>query len=347
MGLEWVLGFSKRYFLLPASDYFLVKNKTMSYLADVVVVGGKGGDAFDFKGIENGTTLKKISVWVSKKKVKGIKVWLTDEQCRLFGKAAKNVTDFTFEDGEHFSSLNLWDSGDGKHLGAIQFKTNHSREFFACVTKSNLKTEISVDVASGFCIGIKGCSELSRRSSGINSLGFMFLNPIKFTELTNVEYPTLHHEIPKVAVSEIKSMTYHNNTTETQEYRLETSRKITQTCFWSVIGTQKFRFGLKVNAIIPQLVECTARFELKTGVEGTYASETIEEKMELFSFPVKVPPGKAVDVNITIGQATIDLPFNGIVKITCHNDSVLQFKTSGTFKGVIYSDGKVAVNELA
>ncbi|XP_026802858.1 aerolysin-like protein [Pangasianodon hypophthalmus] len=314
----------------------------MSYLADVVVVGGNGGGPFDFNGTENGTMLKKIWVWVGNWTVKAMKVWLTDGQSRQFGEPDGNFTEFIFEDGEHFTSLSLWANGNGTRLGAIKFKTNHSREFFARLTGWVLQPEVPVDVASGICMGIKGHS-----GSDIDCLGFMFINTIKSTELTNVEYPTLHDVIPKVAVAEIKSMTYQNNTTETQEYTIETSKKITQTSSWSVTGRLEFMVSLEVKAGIPLIAEGTTRYELKIGVESTYASETTEEKMELFSFPVKVPPGTTVDVDITTGQATIDLPFNGIVKITCYNGSVLQFNTSGTYKGVTYTDGKVVVNESA
>ncbi|XP_026802861.3 aerolysin-like protein [Pangasianodon hypophthalmus] len=318
----------------------------MSYLADVVEVGGNEGSAFNFNGIENGTMLKKIWVWVGKKKVKAIKVQLTDDQSERFGVLDGKMSEFTFEDGEHFTSLSLWENGDGTRLGGIKFKTNHSREFSASMSNLNSKSVVPVDVASGICMGIKGRAEMSK-SPGISSLGFMFINTIKSTELTNVEYPTLHDVKPKVAVREIKSMTYQNNTTQFQEYTIETSKKITQTSSWSVTGRLEFMFHLEVKAGIPLIAEGTASYELKIGVESTYASETTEEKMELFSFPVKVPPRKIVDVDITIGQATVDLPFNGIVKITCYNNSVLQFNTSGKYKGVTYTDGKVAVNESA
>ncbi|KAG7335306.1 hypothetical protein KOW79_001902 [Hemibagrus wyckioides] len=229
---------------------------------------------------------------------------------------------------------------DGSRLGAIKFKTSHSREFYARLRCWRLKPEVSVDVASGICMGIKG-----RSGWDIDRFGFIFINTVKSAELTNVMYPNIHDVIPKVAVGEIKSMSYQNNTSETQQYTIETSKKITQTSSWSVTGKLELTYSLKVNAGIPLLVEGSSRYELNIGVEATYASETSEEKMELFSFPVKVPPGKTVDVHIALGQATVDLPFTGIVKITCYNGSVLELKTSGTYKGVAFSDGKVVVNE--
>ncbi|KAI5093364.1 aerolysin-like protein [Silurus meridionalis] len=265
-------------------------SKSMSYLADIHVIGGKGGNPFNFNGTENGSTLRKIWVWVGEWQIKAIKVWLTDGQSRDVGQPGGKVLEFTFEDGEHFTSLSLWGNGAGTRLGGIKFKTNRSHEFFA-----HMKTEYPIDVGSGICMGITG-----RADEDVDSLGFLFINTVKSTVLTDVQYPTLHSVIPYVAVEEIKSMTYYNNSTQTQEYRIETSKKITKKSSWSVSNSLEFSFSM----------------------------ETVE-------------------VDITIGRATVDLPYNGTVKITCYNNSVLQFKTSGTYKDLSYTNGKVVVNKTS
>ncbi|XP_047656465.1 aerolysin-like protein [Tachysurus fulvidraco] len=312
----------------------------MSHLANGIEVGGQGGSPFDFNGIKTGSTLKTIQVWEGDYKIKAMKVWLTDDRSEQFGDPAGILKEFAFEDGEHFTSLSLWPNQDGTRLGAIKFKTSHSREFYARLTTRRLKPEVPVDVASGICMGIKG-----RSGADIDCLGFMFMKTIKSAHLTNVVYPTIHDVIPKVAVGEIKSMSYQNNSSVTQEYKIETNKKIIQKSSWSVKGNLGITFSLEVDAGIPCLAEGKSRYELTVGLEGTYASENSTEKLELFSFPVKVPAGNTVDVRVTLGQATVDLPFTGIMKITCHNGSVLECKTSGTYKGVAYSDGKVVVNE--
>ncbi|KAK2829072.1 hypothetical protein Q7C36_017062 [Tachysurus vachellii] len=267
-------------------------------------------------------------------------VWLTDGRSEQFGDPSGNLKEFNFEDGEHFTSLSLFPNQEGKRLGAIKFKTSHSREFYAAMINFTLQPEVPVDVASGICMGIKGRSGLD-----IDRLGFIFINTVKSAQLINVVYPTISKVIPKVAVGEIKSMFYQNNTSETQEFTIETSKKITQISSWSVKGKTESTFSLEVSAGIPLLVREESRYELNIGVEGTYASETSEEKTELSTCPVKVPAGKTVDVRIALGRATVDLPFTGIIKITCYNGSVLECKTSGIYKGVAYSDEKIVVNE--
>ncbi|KAK3552171.1 hypothetical protein QTP86_005102 [Hemibagrus guttatus] len=204
---------------------------------------------------ENGGMLKKIYVWEGDITLKAIKVWQTDGQSKQYGRpGGGDLKEFTFEDGEHFTSLSLWANKDGTRLGAIKFKTSHSREFYAKLRYWRLKPEVPVDVASGICMGIKG-----RSGWDIDRLGFIFINTVKSAELTNVMYPNIHEVIPKVAIGEIKSMSYQNNTSETQEYTIETSKKITQTSSWSVTGKLELTYTLKVNAGIPLLVEGKSR----------------------------------------------------------------------------------------
>ncbi|XP_060766915.1 aerolysin-like protein [Neoarius graeffei] len=312
----------------------------MSYLAQVHIIGGRGGSAFDFNGTGNGATLKKIWVWAGGWQIKAIKVWLTDGQSKQIGNPDGKYSEFNFEDGEHFTSLSLWGNGAGTRLGAIKFKTNRSREFFAYMTDWGLKREYPIDVGSGICVGIKG-----RAGSDIDCLGFMFINTIRSTELRDVQYPTLDDVKPNVAVEEIKSMTFQNKSSVTQETKIETTKKIIKKSSWSVTNKIEFSFSMEVKAGVPAVVEVSTGFRFTVGTESSYGLENTEEKMELFSFPVKVPPGKTMDVDITIGRATIDLPYKGTVKITCYNGSVLQFPTSGTYKGVTYTKAKVNMTE--
>nr|ADO27823.1 natterin-like protein [Ictalurus furcatus] len=312
----------------------------MSYLSPILVIGGGGGKSLNFNGVGNGASLKKIWVWAGGWQIKAIKVWLTDGQVGQFGEPAGKFSEFSFEDGEHFTSLSLWGNGAGTRLGAIKFRTNRSREFFAQMTDWGLKTEYPIDVGSGICVGITG-----RAGADMDSLGFEFINTVESTKLTNVQYPTLHDVIPNVAVEEIKSTTYENKTSQTQEYKLETSKTIIRKSSWSVTNKLEFTFSMEVEAGIPEVVEVSAGFGFTVGTESSYGLENSEERTELISFPVKVPPGKTVDVDITIGRATVDLPYTGTVQITCYNGSVLEFPTSGIYKGLNYTDAKVVVKE--
>ncbi|XP_066532854.1 aerolysin-like protein [Hoplias malabaricus] len=303
-------------------------------------VGGQGGSPFELIGTNNGATLQKIWVWVGGWQVKSIKVWLTDGRSMQFGDPSGNYSEFVFENGEHFTSLSLWGNGAGTRLGAIKFKTNHKREFFASMTDWHLKTEYPIDIGSGICVGLAG-----KGGADIDSLAFIFIDTIKSTVLKNVRYPTLDQTKPNVATEEIKSATYQNKSSVPQEYKIETSKKITTTSSWSVTNKMEFSFHMDVKAGVPDVVEVSAGFSFSVGTESTRGLENSEEKTEVITFTVTVPAEKTVDVTITIGRATVELPYTGTVQITCVNGSVLEFPTSGTYKGVTYTDAQTTVTE--
>ncbi|XP_066535968.1 aerolysin-like protein [Hoplias malabaricus] len=305
-----------------------------------LIIGGQGGSPFNFSGINNGATLQKIWVWVGGWQVKSIKVWLTDGRSMQFGNPSGNYSEFIFENEEHLTSLSLWGNGAGTRLGAIKFKTNHKREFFASMTEWGLKTEYPIDTGSGVCMGVTG-----RAGSDIDCLGFIFIDTIKYTVLKNVRYPTLDQTKPNVTTEEIKSATYQNKSTVPQQYNIQTSKKITTTSSWSMTNKMEFSFHMEVKAIIPEVMELSAGFSFTLGTESTRGLVNSEEKTELMSFTITVPAGKNMDVDITIGRATVELPYTGIVQITCVNGSVLEFPTSGTYKGVTYTDAKTTVTE--
>ncbi|XDV19456.1 hypothetical protein PO909_024926 [Leuciscus waleckii] len=214
--------------------------------------------------------------------------------------------------GECFTSLSLWGNGAGTRLGAIKFKTSQGKEFFSKMTSWGLKTEYPMDVGSGFCLGVVG-----RGGSDIDCMGFMFLKAVESTVLTDVNYPTLHQLIPKVTVEEIKSLSYKNNSSTTQKQKVESSKKISNKSSWSVSAS----------------------------LSATFSTEHTDERTETLSTDVDVPPGKKLDVSVTIGRATFDLPYTGTVKMTCKNGSVFAYGTKGTYKGVTYTDIKVDTKE--
>ncbi len=104
-------------------------------------------------------------------------------------------------------------------------------------------------------------------------------------------------------------------------------------------------FKMEVKAGIPEVVEVSTGFSFSVGTESTYSLEETDERTETVSNTIKVPPKKKVDVNITIGRATFDMPYTGTVKITCKNGSVFQYETKGEYKGVTYTDIKMNIQE--
>ncbi|KAL6464310.1 hypothetical protein MHYP_G00266270 [Metynnis hypsauchen] len=222
----------------------------MSYLAPICQIGGQGGSAFKFNGIDCGATLEKMGVWAGGWQIKSIKIWLTNGRSMQFGNPGDGpYSEYTFKPGEQITSLSLWGNGAGTRLGAIKFTTTLGGNFFPQMTSWGLKTEYPMDIGSGICMGISG-----RSGSDIDCLGFIFINTIKSTVLTNMHYPTIHNIIPQVPMEELKSMTYHNKTTVPQQYTIETTKKIIKKSSWSMTNKMQSTFSMSVKAGIPNVV---------------------------------------------------------------------------------------------
>ncbi|XDV19452.1 hypothetical protein PO909_024922 [Leuciscus waleckii] len=301
----------------------------MSDTMNLELIGGNGGGAFSFTGVDNGASLEKIGVWVGEWQVRAVRVWLSDGRVETFGVGSGPYQEYKFTPGECFTSLSLWANRAGTRL-----------EFFAKMTSWGLKTEYPMDVGSGFCLGVVG-----RGGSDIDCMGFMFLKAVESTVLTDVNYPTLHQLIPKVTVEEIKSLTFRNSSSATQNQKIESSKKITNKSSWSVSASLSTTFKMEVKAGIPGVAEVTTGYSVTIGFQSTYGQEHTDERTETLTTNVDVPPGKKLDVSVTIGRATFDLPYTGTVKMTCKNGSVFAYGTKGTYKGVTYTDIKVDTKE--
>ncbi|XP_052415936.1 aerolysin-like protein [Carassius gibelio] len=312
----------------------------MSKPTTVQLIGGKGGSPFSFTGVKKDANLQKIGVWVGESQVKAVKVWLSDDTNETFGKSDGSYQEYAFKSGECFTSLSLWENGEGTRLGAIKFKTNQGGEFFAKMTKYSLPKEYPVDVGSGFCLGVEGGVDVD-----IRRLGFVFLSVVQYTVLTDVKYPTLQQLKPKVSVEEIKSITYRNNDHTSQNKTVEASKKVIKTASWSMSESFTETFSVKVLAGIPGIEEDSIGYSVSVGEEDTYSREYTDERTQILTTTLDVPPKKKVDVDITIGRATFDLPYTGKVKITCKNGSVVQYETSGQYKGITYTKMKVNTKE--
>ncbi|XP_065134515.1 aerolysin-like protein [Paramisgurnus dabryanus] len=306
----------------------------------VGLIGGNGGNPFSFTGESNGASLEKIWVWVVDSRVKAVRAWLTDGSDKTFGNPDGSYHEYTFQPGELITSLSLWGNGMGTRLGAIKFKTNRGGEFFAKMTSWGLKTEYPMNVGSGFCLGIQG-----NCGSDIDNMGFVFLNKVQSILLTNVKYPTLSEMTPQVVVEEITSSSYKNETSTSQEQTIESSKKITKTCSWSNTTSVSATFSMEVTAGILGTAEVTTGFSFTVGTENTYSKEETEERTETKSFKIVIPPQKKVDVLVTIGRCSFDVPYTGTMKVTTNDGAVLTYETRGQHKGVTYTEIRVSTKE--
>uniref|UniRef100_A0A674D0P6 Jacalin-type lectin domain-containing protein n=1 Tax=Salmo trutta TaxID=8032 RepID=A0A674D0P6_SALTR len=238
--------------------------------------------------------------------------------------SANTFNEFEFDLGERITKLSLWGNDAGTRLGAVMFTTSENRQFFEKMTSWGLKTEYTIDVGSGICLGLQG-----RYGSDINSMGFLFINTIKSSVLTDMEYPTLSLFKPQVSSS------------------IDVCRRktLTKTSSWSVSNKIESTLNVSVKAGIPDLVEVSSGFSLTVGVEQSTSLEKTETITESDTINVKIPPGRTLDVEITVGKANMDLDYRATVKVTCMNGSQLVFPSNGTYTGVTYTSARVSTKE--
>ncbi|XP_038842372.1 aerolysin-like protein [Salvelinus namaycush] len=303
------------------------------------LIGGQGGSAFEFHGMNNGATLKKIGVAVEGWQVKAVRVELTDGRVATFGEA-NTFKEFEFKLGERITKLSLWGNGAGTRLGAIKFTTNENREFFEKMTSWGLKTEYTINVGSGICLGLQG-----RSGSDIDCMGFLFINTVKSSVLTDMEYPTLSLFKPQVTPEHVKSVSHQNDTSLVLEKSITYSKTLTKTSSWSIRNKMESTLNVSVKAGIPDLVEVTSGFSLTVGVEQSTSLQKTETITESGTINLKIPPGKTMDVEITMGKANIDLDYRATVKVTCMNGSQLVFPSNGIYTGVTYTSVRMSTKE--
>ena len=140
-------------------------------------------------------------------------------------------------------------------------------------------------------------------------------------------------------------MSYHNNTTVDQQQKVAYSRSVTKSTTWSTSTKIESTVSMSVKAGIPDLVEVSGGFSLTVGAQQTSSmtsSDTITESDEV---SVKVPAGKTVTIELSVGRAVIDLAYSAKVKITCLNGSELVFPSTGNYNGVAYTAVHVKTTE--
>lgn len=322
-------------------DQLMVQLREGDPYLPVSIIGGQGGSWFNFSGGDSGNILQKIGVWVGPSMIKAVRIWLTNGNIAQYGNPSGPYSEFAFERKEQIQALSLWGNGAGTRLGAIKFQTNQKREFFVKMTEWGLKQEYPIDVGSGICVGVMG-----RSGSDIDSLGFIFVKPIRESVMTNMVYPTIGLEDPNVRPEELKSITYTNGSSEQQKYTLSTEKTLVFKEAWSFTTGLEFVYSVKVKAGIPAVVEAEAGYSFKVSVSGTYGQENTETKSEKWEFPVTVPARQTIEAIVAIGRADISLPYQANVRVTTTDGSQLEFKVSGVYEGITYTKATVSVKEI-
>ncbi|MEP0872897.1 ETX/MTX2 family pore-forming toxin [Trichocoleus desertorum AS-A10] len=304
-------------------------------------IGGSGGNPFGFYGGTNGTLLQKIGVWAEGWMVKAVRVWLTDGTMQTFGNPSGSYKEHSFQPGERMTRLSLWGNGKGSRLGWIEFATDKGITFSHGMTDWKRNQEYPIDIGSGICCGVFG-----RAGSDIDNMGFVFLQKIRSSRLTDVTYPTLGLQMAVIQPRVIDSEEFHNSTSREQTQTFSVEEKITRKSSWSITAGLEYSYTSKVEAGIPEVATVGAESTWKVSISGTYGKEETEESTKRYDFPVVCPPNSRVKATATIKEGKLSVPYKGVIEVVLEAGSSFRYPIEGIYEGVSCSEVYFDIEEI-
>ncbi|QND46198.1 hypothetical protein HB780_11105 (plasmid) [Rhizobium lusitanum] len=302
------------------------------YCAPLRIIGGDGGDPFDYNLVMKGGALKEISAWVDGSVVRQIYLLFSDDTSFTQGTAsdAPDQT-YSFAQEETISALSLWGDGVGTRLGRIRFTTSSGGRFDSGGSTS---TEYHIDVGSGICVGATGRSGLD-----IDNLGFYFQRPFTAMTLDDVTYSNLNGQ--PCNPDRLSKETYTNNGTDEKQYTFSGSISVTDTSTWTTGQTFSLGGSIGLTVGVPTIGEVNSTFtwEVGTSSEQSFSESSTHEMSWNYSGTLASHASITLLAVTYTGQA--DLPFTGTVHIVFTDGTTLEYPVSGTYEGVSYTSVEI------
>ncbi|KAK3106561.1 hypothetical protein FSP39_022569 [Pinctada imbricata] len=317
-----------------------------------IVIGGKGGERFEFESLDEGAIVKEIKAWVTGDVLHGIEVTLTDDSSTKFGRAEEiylqdtTKGEFLFRNYEKITSLIIeseekYTPEDKKGcLRGLHIKTSEGRSWSVAPQKAKKKVQMyNYPVASGICCGVFGlCND-----NMLYQLGFAMLQPVKEAVLKDfkIKETNNYKKIPEV----IESLTFSNTTSADQQTKFKTTLSHTTTTtigYTLTLGRVlegKIRAG---NRSIFQLEGTRTESESTTTKKEATQSKTESKE---FEWPINTPAKKKVVATAMVYRCEVDTEYEADVEVKLMNGKVIKYKEVGTFQEQTKRDAWVETKE--
>jgi hypothetical protein len=305
----------------------------MSINAPIHIIGGQGGLSFNRNGVSQGRVLERIGVWVDENRIRGVRVWLTGQLPVTFGTAAGPYREYSFQPGERITRLSLWGNGIGTRAGHIRFYTSTGGRFDHGMTRWSLQQEFPINVASGICTGIAG-----RSGADIDSIGFIFLNPIREGRLESVRYPTLNFDTAGIRPVTLDRYTQHNTSLQERHWNFTRNHTREVTNSWTASLGLEVHMTWTVQAGIPELVNISG--EYGWALSATVSTTRTKTSTKSFSWGLSgtLQPGESVNLVAVTQQGRLpSLPYEGIMRVFLTNGSQFTYPVNGIYEGVYFT----------
>lgn len=303
----------------------------MSIYAPVTIIGGRRGAEF-LNYSANGKVLERIMVWAGEWQIKAIRVWMTGDAPVTYGNPGGRVADFAFTPGERITKLSLWGNGAGTRTGAIRFETSMGRTFDFGMTKWGRKTEYPVDTSSQICVGVRG-----RSGADIDALGFVFLNPIAFATLTDVQYPTLTPDTRSIAPVSLSTFSDSNTSSIPRSYRFTGTRTEEVSETWATTMGLEVYMEVTVTAGVPQVASVGTTFGWKLSVSSTYSLTQRTTRTLTWENSGTLQPQQRVSLVAMTRRGDIFIPYTGRMVVTLKSGETFSYNVNGNYRGVQFT----------
>ncbi|KXJ87124.1 hypothetical protein Micbo1qcDRAFT_218405 [Microdochium bolleyi] len=222
-------------------------------------IGGEGGDPFTAVA-EEGHLVSKIRVYKSTKddiKIRGIKLFYTDNSERVIGTEQGDWGEHAFEDGETVKSMSLWGDGKGRRTGRMKITTTKGEFDFG--KKTDGQSEYPIDVGEGLFLGFDG-----RAGADIDSLAPVFIRKLKQRYFENIKYD----DFDKSSGFQLETIKQSDLLYQGSQYMFTFTgtQTFTKTNTFTVGITNTLSIGSSFKAGVPEVAEITVSAEWSIAV---------------------------------------------------------------------------------
>ena len=296
------------------------------------LIGGRGGRDFSDAKYSQGLVVTGIEAWAGEWMLRGIRITFSDGSVVVRGACKEKHCggiSIDYLSGETVTGLSIWGNGAGTRCGAFRITTSKGKVFFPQMTKWGLKTEYKMNTGAGVILGVIGGG-----GSDIDRLGFLMLDTVSTTVLTEFEY-----DLNKVPLPENKSaydITIPNpSRTDSDQGHVTKDVEKLRGGEWFIKAGAKYGQEYKVKGGVPAIAEVEATSKWEVSVEGGYTSKWSDNEKESVSIPLIAPALTKTRIVYSYFQGKVDgCPFVATIKYYLQGGGIWDCEVRGFYDGI-------------
>lgn len=296
------------------------------------IIGGKGGNSFEAARYRNGIVVSGIEAWAGEWQLRGIRITFSDQSKVTYGKTEGKYCgslNIDYLSAETITELSVWGNGAGTRCGSFRIKTSKGQTFHPQMTKWGLKSEYKMNVGSGIMMGVTG-----RAGDDIDSLGFLMLDKVKKSVLTQFDYDL--NKVPLPQQKYAYDITIPNPSNSDSDKGVITTEVTKQKGGeWFIKAGFTFGQEYSVQGGVPEIAEVRAKTSWKVSVEGGYNHKWSTTDKQTVSIPLIAPALSKTRIVYSYFQGKVDAcPFEASMRYYLDGGGIWDCHVSGFYDGV-------------